>query len=77
MRVSLELGDPDFVPNATHIDAYVDNMLVSNCRTVDEEGGYVLVGKALKKIKGKVMLAGMPYKKQIQTAFQDMPFNRS
>lgn len=76
MRVSLEPTDPDFVPNATHIDAYVNNELIVGCRTVDEEGGYVLVGRALKKLKGKVMLAGMPYRKQVQTSYQDLPSNR-
>lgn len=77
MRVSLEPTDPAYVPNATHIDAYVNNELITGCRTVDEEEGYVLVGKKLKKLKGKVMLAGMPYKKQTQTSFQDMPSYRS
>lgn len=91
MRVSLEPTDKGYVPNATHIDAYVDNQLISDCITVDEEQGYVIARirnpngsyKVIKgiiqlhKLKGKVMLAGMPYKRQTQLHYQDLPSNRS
>jgi len=91
MRVSLDPEDKAYVKNATHMDAYCNGELISDCRIVDEEQGYIIYNKrnanghlvCVKgvvqrfRIEGKVVLAGMPYNRTSQIHYQDLPSNRS
>lgn len=83
MRVSLDPNDPNYIKNATHIDAYVNKQLIFDCITVDEEKGYVIrkrrhaggqlhtIGGIVQtqRLEGRVMLAGFPYSKRAQSDF--------
>lgn len=86
MRVSIDPMDKNYVVGVTHIDAYVNNVLIQNCITADEEQGYVIAFKRKpgsqiyeslngvaqrERVEGKVVVAGAPYTRRIGPNWHD------